>query len=231
MTTLLGDAIFNIEEEEYWEACQHTLKDPYEARMDDEVGKAPSDDDEGSDSEDSNSDDSKYSDSDNSEYNDGGNDDSEGSDSEDYGSRDSSNNKGESLSDGDDKDAGAFYEDNSYDEVDYYDEDIEDDEEVVRGDYDEYPCGHPSNWSCIIDISPKLGPWYDKYGWEIPELGSFHNSEFGSLTTYIDEEDDIDARLAVLDRNLMIHSFINLTLENLEDEDERMECNELEYFP
>ena len=28
----------------------------------------------------------------------------------------------------------------------------------------------------------------------------------------------------------MIHSFRNLTLENLEDEDERMECSELEYF-
>ena len=26
MTTLLGDAICNIEEEEYWEACQHALK-------------------------------------------------------------------------------------------------------------------------------------------------------------------------------------------------------------
>ena len=35
----------------------------------------------------------------------------------------------------------------------------------------------------------------------------------------------------MLDRNLMIHSFINLTLENLEDEDERMECNESGYFP
>ena len=122
------------------------------------MGKAPSDDDEGSDSEDSNSDDSKYSDSDNSEYNDGGNDDSEGSDSEDYGSRDSGNDKGESLSDGEDEDAGAFYENNSYDKVDYYDEDIEDDEEAVRGDYDEYPYGRPSNWSCIIDVSPKLGP-------------------------------------------------------------------------
>jgi len=29
----------------------------------------------------------------------------------------------------------------------------------------------------------------------------------------------------------MIHSFRNLNLENLEDEDERMECSELEYFP
>ena len=28
MTTLLGDAICNIEEEEYWEACQHALKSP-----------------------------------------------------------------------------------------------------------------------------------------------------------------------------------------------------------
>ena len=32
MITLLGDAIYNIEEEEYWEACQHALKSPYEAK-------------------------------------------------------------------------------------------------------------------------------------------------------------------------------------------------------
>ena len=32
MTTLLRDAICNIEEEEYWEACQHALKSPYEVR-------------------------------------------------------------------------------------------------------------------------------------------------------------------------------------------------------
>jgi len=51
------------------------------------------------------------------------------------------------------------------------------------------------------------------------------------LTIYTDEEDDIDARLALLYRNLMIHSFKNLTLENLEDEDERMEGSESEYFP
>ena len=36
MTTLLGDAICNIEEEEYWEACQHALKSLYETRIDDE---------------------------------------------------------------------------------------------------------------------------------------------------------------------------------------------------
>ena len=44
MTMLLRDAICNIEEEEYWEACQHTLKSPYEARTsdkDEERGEAP----------------------------------------------------------------------------------------------------------------------------------------------------------------------------------------------
>ena len=53
--------------------------------------------------------------------------DSEGSNSEDYGSRDSGDDRGEPLSDKEGEDAGAFYEDNSYDEVDYYDENIEDD--------------------------------------------------------------------------------------------------------
>ena len=79
MTTLLGDAIFNIEEGEYQEVCQHALKEPYEARIDDEddkEGKAPGDDDEGSDSADSNSDDSK--DSDNEDNNSDDNEDSDG---------------------------------------------------------------------------------------------------------------------------------------------------------
>ena len=51
ITTLLGDDICNIEEEEYWEACQHALKSPNEVRAsdkDEERGEAPSDDDEGS---------------------------------------------------------------------------------------------------------------------------------------------------------------------------------------
>ena len=51
MTTLLGDAIFNIEGEEYWEAYQHTLKNPYKVRTDDEndgKGESPSDDNKGS---------------------------------------------------------------------------------------------------------------------------------------------------------------------------------------
>ena len=51
------------------------------------------------------------------------------------------------------------------------------------------------------------------------------------MIAYTDEEDDIDVRLAMLDRNLMIHSFRNLTLEDLKDEDERMEGSKLEYFP
>ena len=60
MTTLLGDPICNIEEEEYWEACQHTLKRPYELRTsdgDEERGAAPSYDEDGSkDKSDSSSD-------------------------------------------------------------------------------------------------------------------------------------------------------------------------------
>ena len=58
LTTLLGDAIYNIEEEEYWEASQHALKSPYEVRINDEDkerGKAPSNDDEGSNKSDSSS--------------------------------------------------------------------------------------------------------------------------------------------------------------------------------
>ena len=43
MTMFQGDAICNIEEEEYWEACQHALKSPYEARTsdEDEEGEKP----------------------------------------------------------------------------------------------------------------------------------------------------------------------------------------------
>ena len=59
MTTLLGDHIYNIEEEEYWEAYQYTLKSPYELRANDEDkegGVALNDDeDEGDDKSDSGS--------------------------------------------------------------------------------------------------------------------------------------------------------------------------------
>ena len=49
MATLLRDPICNIEEEEYWEACQHTLKSLYELRASDgneEGGTALSDDED-----------------------------------------------------------------------------------------------------------------------------------------------------------------------------------------
>ena len=63
MTTILGDPIYNIEEEEYWEAYQQTLKSPHELRAnheDEERGVAPSDDEnEREDKSDSNRDNSR----------------------------------------------------------------------------------------------------------------------------------------------------------------------------
>ena len=53
---------------------------------------------------------------------------------------------------------------------------------------------------------------------------------FISLTPYTEEEDNIDARLATLDRKLMIHSFRNITLKSLKDEDVRMGGNESDYL-
>ncbi|KAK9983151.1 hypothetical protein SO802_032676 [Lithocarpus litseifolius] len=45
MTTLLRDPICNIEEEDYWEACQFALKSPYELKSNQgkEEGSAPKD--------------------------------------------------------------------------------------------------------------------------------------------------------------------------------------------
>ena len=109
-TILFGDAIFNIEEEEYWEACQHALKNPYEVRTDDK-GNGSEDDNSG----DNNSDDGGDSDSRDNSSDDS---DSEKSNSEDYDSQDSGNDRSEPPSDREDEDAGAFYEDDSYDDVD-----------------------------------------------------------------------------------------------------------------
>ena len=72
---------------------------------------------------------------------------------------------------------------------------------------------------------------YDKHGREIPELGSFHNSELGSLIPYTKEEDDINARLTALDQKLKVYSLGNITLDNPEDDNKKMEGNELEYLP
>ena len=131
MTTLLGDLICNIEEEEYQEAYQHTLKSPYELRAndgDEEGGTASSDDEDGSeDKSDSSSDNSSS---------DGGHDDDDSSTNSDdnsrsYGSPYSGDDQGEPPSDGEDEDADLFFEE-SDDDVDYYDQDIEDDAEANR---------------------------------------------------------------------------------------------------
>ena len=85
MTTLLGDAICNIEEEDYREACQHALKSPYKARTsDEEGGEAPSDEDEGNNNKSDSSSDSSSSNSGHGE--DDSNSDSESNNSEDYDS-------------------------------------------------------------------------------------------------------------------------------------------------
>ena len=132
MTTLLGDAICNIEEEEYYEACQYALKSPYEVRTSDEDGEggaAPRDDDEGSDAKCDSSSDSSNSDSGHGD--DDSNSDSESNNSEDYDSQYSGNDWGEPPSDKEDEDEGLYYEEYN-DDVDYYDEDIEDDAEANR---------------------------------------------------------------------------------------------------
>ena len=82
-TTLLGDLICNIEEEEYWEACQHTLKNPYELRAsdgDEEGGTTPSDDEDGSEDKSNISSDGSSSDS-------GHNDDDSGTSGDDISNR------------------------------------------------------------------------------------------------------------------------------------------------
>ncbi|KAK9988583.1 hypothetical protein SO802_028822 [Lithocarpus litseifolius] len=132
MTTLLGDHIYNIEEEEYWKACQHTLKNPYELRTyneDEEEGAAPNDDEDGSeDKGDSSSDNSSC---------DSGHDDDENctnihnSGNRSYDSLYSGDDWGEPPSDGEDKDEDLFYEEYDSD-VDYNDQDIEDDAEINR---------------------------------------------------------------------------------------------------
>ena len=63
------------------------------------------------------------------------------------------------------------------------------------------------------------------------ELGSYYDSEPSSPTLHVEEEDDIDARLATLDQKLMVHSLRIMTLENAECNDERMEGGELKPLP
>ena len=128
MTMLLGVVICNIGEEEYWEACQHALKPPYEVKTcDEEGGEAPSDDDEGNNSK------SDTSNGNNSSNNGDGEDenhnDSESNNSEDYDSQYSGIDWGEPSSEKEDEDEELYYEDYD-DDVDYYNRDIEDDAEA-----------------------------------------------------------------------------------------------------
>ena len=98
-------------------------------------------------------------------------------------------------------------------------------------DYNGYPYRHPSDWSCITDVSSRSSPRYDKHGREIPELGSYYDSELGSPTLNTEEEDDLNARLAALDQKLMVHSLRIMTLENVESSNERMESGESKHLP
>ena len=189
MTTLLGDAIYNIEENEYQEACQHALKSLYEARTsdkDEEGGEALSDNDESSNGESDSSSSSSGNDEDDS------NNDTEGNSSEGYDSQYSGNDLGEPpLVIERMKMKGLFSEDHFDDDVDYYDGDIEDDakakneeyglenvleamgQEVEKADnidYDDYPYRWPSDWSCITDGSVRSSPRCDKPSREIPEF-------------------------------------------------------------
>ena len=76
----------------------------------------------------------------------------------------------------------------------------------------EYPYRPPSDWSCTIDASLKSSLRYDKYGREILELGSFHISEFGSLTAYTNEEDDIVRISALKSYCMMLCMILCVTL-------------------
>ena len=258
MTSLLGDPICNIKEEEYQEACQNTLESPYELRAsdgDEEGGTTPSDnEDESEDKSDSSND--------NNNSNGGHDDDDNNANSDDNNSRsyDSPYNGddwGKPPSDREDEDADLFYEEYDSD-VDYYDKDIEDDAEAngwsdtnidqyrlinVLEDareenaqankmyHDECPYGHLLHWSDITNVNSWSSPRHDKHGREVLELGSYYDSEPSTPTLHAEEKDDIDARLATLDQKLMVHSLRIMTLKNAEHDEEKMEESKSEHLP
>ena len=53
---------------------------------------------------------------------------------------------------------------------------------------------------------------YDKHWREVLELGSYYDLEPSSPTPHIEEEDDIDAGLAILDQKQMVHNLKSMTL-------------------
>ena len=97
--------------------------------------------------------------------------------------------------------------------------------------HDEYPYGYLLDWSDITNVSSRSSPRYDKHGREVPELGSYYDSEPSSPTPHTEEKDDIDARLAALDQKLMVHSLRIMALENAKRNEERMEESESEHHP
>ena len=258
MATLLRDPICNIEEEEYWEACQHTLKSLYELRASDgneEGGTALSDDEDRSE-------DKSDSSSDNSSSDGGYDDDDSSTNSDDNSSRSydspySGDDWGELPSDREDEDVDLFYEEYDSD-VDYYDEDIKDDVEANRWSdtdsnqyrlinviedarkknaqanqmyHDEYSYWHLSNWSDITNVNSRSGPMYDKHGREVSKLGSYYDSEPNTQTLHTEKEDDIEARLAALNQKLMVHSLRIMMLENAKHNKEKIEDNKSEHLP
>ena len=97
--------------------------------------------------------------------------------------------------------------------------------------HDEYSYRHLSDWSDITNVSSRFGPMYDKHGREVLELGSYYDSEPSSPTPHTKEDDDIDARLAILDQKLMVHSLRIMTLKNAKRNEERMEESVPEHLP
>ena len=95
----------------------------------------------------------------------------------------------------------------------------------------EYPYEHLSDWSDITNVSLRSGPRYDKHGREVPELGTYYDSEPSTPTLHTVEDDDIDARLAALDQKLMVHNLRIMTLENAKRNEGRMEGSELKHLP
>ena len=217
MTTLLGDHVCNIEEEEYWEACQHTLKSSYELKTideDEERGVALSDDEDGSEDK---------SDSSSDNNNDSGLDDDDSStDSDDnngrsYDSPYNGDDLGEPTSDKEDEDANLFYEEYKND-MDYYDQDIEDDAEANRWSdtdsdqyrlinvlenakeenaqanqvyHDEYPYRHLSNWSDITIVSSRYGPRYNKHLPQSTDMGN--KGKHNLFDEWMDSIEHLDA--------------------------------------
>ena len=65
--------------------------------------------------------------------------------------------------------------------------------------HEEYPYGNLSDWSNITNVNSRFGPRYDKHGREVPKLGLYYDSKPSTPTLHIEEEDDIEARVAALD--------------------------------